>query len=157
MRPGGIGRAAGVHDRQLAAIPQRLQRGETRIEAEETVEIECAVRAAGRPADGDSRPGPVVVGLTVRHDDAQAVDRAALEDGDELCRAPGRAGGERRACEKRRREAEADQRERAVLQEDPSGCHGFTVSETPGTPAPVLHAPARQWLSRSSPVWCPTG
>ena len=54
VRARGIGRAGGVHDREMLLIPQRLQRRERRMQPEEAVEIDGACRprrpptAAGR-------------------------------------------------------------------------------------------------------------
>ena len=46
------------------------------------IEIEAAVRPA-RLRDGDARTQLVVPGLEERHDNVQAVDGAALKDGDQ--------------------------------------------------------------------------
>src|SRR5262249_61317493 len=89
VQPRAVGRAARVHDRQLAAIPQRLERLEPRVEAEEPVEIDRRALAGVRARDGDARPRAVVLALTERDDDVEAVHGAALEDRDELPR-PGR-------------------------------------------------------------------
>ena len=40
MRAAGIGRSGGVHNRQLTLLPERLERRERRMQAEEAIEIE---------------------------------------------------------------------------------------------------------------------
>ena len=110
-----------MDDRQRALVPEWLERTKPRVEAEEAVEIDCgdggiAVRAG--PRNRDARARAVVLAVAERHDDAQAVDGAALKDRDELPGAPAAALCVRRARQERRREAQADQRERAVLEKD---------------------------------------
>ena len=46
VRPRAVRRSAGVDDGQLAAVPERLQRLQPRVEAEEAVEIDGAALAA---------------------------------------------------------------------------------------------------------------
>ena len=108
-----------MDDRELPRLPQRRERREPRVEAEETVEIDRPVVAARR-LHRDPRPRAVVLALAERHDDAEAVDRTALEDRDEPLRARRGARGIRRPREERRRETEADAGERALLEEDSS-------------------------------------
>ena len=122
-----------MDDGEHPPVPEGLQHRKTRVEREEAVEIDSRVllpagprRAgadAGRrgPADGDAGSGTVVVGIGKRHDHVQAVDGAALKDGDQLASAARGAGRERGPGEKGRCEAETDQCERAVLQEHSSG------------------------------------
>ena len=45
VRARGVRRSARVHDRQRVLIPKRLERRETRIEPEETVEIDSRIVA----------------------------------------------------------------------------------------------------------------
>src|SRR5262245_29983689 len=116
VRPRAVGRSAGVDDRQLAAIPPRLQRLQARIQAEEPVEIDCA--AAGGVAglgDGDAGPGAVVLRVAERYDHVETVYGAALEDGDQPARTRRSIRCEGGAREERRREAKADEGERAVF------------------------------------------
>ena len=101
-----------------ARVPERLERLQPRVESEEAVEIDRGVFADARPGDRDARPRAVVLGFAERHDHAQAVHGAALKDRDELLARARPSLRERRAREERRREPEAHQRERAVLQED---------------------------------------
>src|SRR5262249_44354725 len=61
--------------------------------------------------------------LAVGNDHAEAIDGAALEDGDEPPGARGGSRGERRPRQKRRREPETHQRERAVFQKYSSRNH----------------------------------
>src|SRR6187399_1597652 len=112
-----------MHDRQVAAIPKRFERAETRIEAEEPVEIECTLAGAGA-GNGDGRAGTVILGLAARDDHAQAIDRPSLKDRDELPRPMRVAGGECRPRQKRGSKTEADQRECAVLEKDSPSNHG---------------------------------
>src|SRR5688572_25555118 len=71
-----------MNDRQLAAVPHRLQWLQGWMQREPAIEIEAAVRLA-RLRDGDARTKLVVPRLEERHDDVEAVGGAALEDGDE--------------------------------------------------------------------------
>src|SRR5262249_10543261 len=114
---------ARVHDRQIAPVPQRLERSEPRIESKKTIEIERAGIAAPWPGNRNGRPRAVVVVLTVRDDHAQPVDGPALKDCDELLRANRGSGGKRGSGEKRGRETEAHERERSVFQEYASRDH----------------------------------
>jgi hypothetical protein len=75
-----------VDDRELARRPERLQRFQARVQAEEAVEVEGARVAAAGASNRDARPRPVVLLFAERHDDVEAVDGAALEDRDELLR-----------------------------------------------------------------------
>lgn len=117
---GRIVRAARVNDRQIAAVPERLQWAEARIEAEESVEVECCSFTRFGTTDGDTRPRAVVLRLAVRHHHVQAVHGATLENRDELTRVATAPSGKRGAGQERRREAETHQGERAVLEENPS-------------------------------------
>src|SRR5260221_13444935 len=105
-----------MDDREIAAIPQRLERRQPRVESEEPVEVDCRPVAAVGPRDRDRRPGSIVVVLSVRNDDAQAIDGTALKNRNQLFRTTYRAGGKRGPREERRREPEAHQRERSVFQ-----------------------------------------
>ncbi len=76
-----------------------------------------------RLRDGDARTRPVVLGVAERHDDAEAVHGASLKNRDQLLRPPGAALREGCPRQKRRREADTDQSECAVLQEHSSRNH----------------------------------
>src|SRR5262249_24575622 len=121
--PCAVGRSARVDDRKLPRVPQRLQRLQPWIEPEKAVEIERRSVARAGPSDRDARASPVVLALAERHDDAEAVDGAALEDGNQLFRAAALAGRERGPSEKRRREPERHEGAGAVFQEYASRSH----------------------------------
>ena len=157
MRPRAVGRSARVHDGEIARAKQRRERRQPRVEAEEAVEVDGRVAAAGRPRNRDRRPRLVVIGLAVRHDDAQAVDGSALEDGDEPLRANGSSLREGRAREERRREAEADEREGAVLEEDATGGHRHAPCDESITTEPRRHRKRRRSTRRSTRSACPAG
>ena len=76
VAPRRIGRAAGVDERQPAGAEGVQQRGRVRVQPEVAVEVQRAVRHAGR-IDGERRARRVQPGVAVRDDDRQAVDRAA--------------------------------------------------------------------------------
>ena len=111
VRPRVVRRSTRVNHGQFAAVVDRLERRQPRVEGEEAVEIEPGVGAA-RPGNGDCRAALVIRALAVRHDHVEPIHRAALEDGDEQFLA--RRAGCCRARKKRRRKSEADQREPAV-------------------------------------------
>ena len=71
-----------MNNRQLAAVPHRLQWLQGWMQRKPAIEIETAVRLA-RLRDGDARTKLVVPRLEERHDDVQAVGGAALKDGDQ--------------------------------------------------------------------------
>src|SRR6187401_1890257 len=71
-----------MNNRQLAAIPHRLQGLQRRMQRKPAIEIEAAVRLA-RLRDGDARTKLVVPRLEERHDHVQAVGSAALKDGNQ--------------------------------------------------------------------------
>ena len=84
VRARRIVRSAGVDDGQRALLPQRQERRQARVQAEEAVEIERrAIASAARLGDRDRRPRRVVVALAERDDDVEAVGGAALEDRDQ--------------------------------------------------------------------------
>src|SRR5439155_4381174 len=112
---------------ELARVPQRLQRLQPRVEAEESVEIDCRAVTRSGTSDGDARPRAVVLAFAEWHDDVEAIDGTALKDRNQLFRAAARAGGERGSRQERRREAERHERERALFQEDSSGRHMHLV------------------------------
>src|SRR5579862_5229644 len=68
-----------MHERERALFPVRHHRRERRMKSEEAVEVEDAVLAAAI-ADRDRRARLVIVGLAMRHNDVEAIDRAAQED-----------------------------------------------------------------------------
>jgi len=71
-----------MHDCELAAIPQRLERRHPRMQAKVPIEIDRAVRRAGL-RDCDRRACAVIVSVAERHDHIEAVHGAALEDHDQ--------------------------------------------------------------------------
>ena len=125
VRARAVGRSARVDDRELPRLPERFQRLQPRVETEEAVEIERRAVARAGTSDRDARASSVVLALAERHDDAEAVDGAALKDRDQLLRAAVPARGERRPRQKGWREPERDECERAVLQKYASGCHNI--------------------------------
>ena len=84
VRAGGIGRAAGVNEEQVAGEIGRVQRRHGGREAEEAVEIDasrgCAAIGAG---DGERGSGEVVVVVAPWHAHREAVGRAAKIDPDD--------------------------------------------------------------------------
>ena len=116
-----------MDDCQLVPFPQRLERLQAWVEPEEAVEVDRCGLGRSRTRNRDARPRPVVLALAERHDDAQAVDRAALKDGDEHLAAGGSALREGRAREKRGRETETDEGEGPVFQEDATRDHGVLL------------------------------
>ncbi len=114
-----------MQDGELPRVPQRLQRPQARIEPEEAVEVERGPLGCRRLRDRDARARAVVLGVAERYDDAEAVDGAALEDRNQPFCASRRAGGAHRPREERRREPEAHEGERAVLQEYSAGLHHY--------------------------------
>ena len=95
-------------------VPERLERRQRRMQAEEAVEVDGRRRrrrAAGR-GDGDAAARGVVVGVAVRHDHAEPVHGAALEDRDQDLR-PRRAAPWAWAARTRKRGMPAAQRRRA--------------------------------------------
>ena len=83
VRARRVGRAAGVDDRELPRVEERLERRQPRMQAEEAVEIDRRARSRPGRADRDARARLVVVALAERHDHVQSVDGAALEDRDQ--------------------------------------------------------------------------
>src|SRR5262249_55944591 len=143
VRSGGVGGTAGVDHRQLTPLPQLLERREARVETEEAVEIERAVLRAGR-RHRDSRPRACIFAIAKRDDEAEAVDGAPLKDGDEPFRVWSGFSRPDRPSEKRGCKSQADERERAVLEDDSTRYHlllpqltrarlSVTVSEIRGT------------------------
>ena len=125
MRTRRIGRADGLHDRELTILKERLQRREARMKTEETVEVKCSVRtAAARLRNRDRRPQMVVIRLSEWNDDVQAVHRAALKQHDHLFLAR-RRRRRNSALQERRQRGHAQHRDPAVLQKiSPRNCHG---------------------------------
>ena len=74
------------------------------------------------PRNRDRRAVLVVRALAKWHDHVESVDGAALKDRDEDLLP--RLGGLSGPGDERRREAEADERQAAVLEEDASSHHG---------------------------------
>src|SRR5688572_26067659 len=81
-----IGRSRSVDDREALRIPQRLERRERRMQAEETIEIDGRFRRAALPRrfrNGKRRAQVVVRAFAVGYDHVETVDRAALKDRDQ--------------------------------------------------------------------------
>ena len=86
VRSAHIGRAAGVHDRQVSLIVERLERGERGMQPEESVQIKNLVLR-----NRNARPHLVVILLAIGNHDVEPVRGAALEDHHQpLVRNPGR-------------------------------------------------------------------
>src|SRR6266545_4946230 len=114
-----------MNDRELARVPQRLERCETRMQPEEAIEIDGALSRSWR-GNADARPCGVVLALAERNDHIQPVDSAALKDRDEDLAACA-AGGFHRARQECRRETEAEERQPPVLHEDASRKHAYLL------------------------------
>jgi hypothetical protein len=84
-----------VDDRQRSIVPERFERLQSRIESEESVEIDGAAISRLRTRDRDGRPGAIVVVVAKWDDGAQAVNGAALKNGDET---PGAKRALRMGC-----------------------------------------------------------
>jgi hypothetical protein len=115
-------RPARMDDGQLMCVEESLQRREARMHPEEAVEIVRGVSTGSRPRDRDARPRGVIRFVAERDDHVESVDGAPLKHRDEHAASRRRRG--HRAREELRREAEADERQSAVLQEHSSGDHG---------------------------------
>src|SRR5688500_7087602 len=115
MRACRVRRANGVNYRQLLAAVQLVERTQCRMEAKESIEIECPVALARRCCNR-SGPAPLVVRLlTERHHHVEAVDCAALEDADERLLARVRRGlREQRPGQEVRWQSECEQCQRAA-------------------------------------------
>ena len=136
VRPRVVGRSARVDDGERRASPERLERRQPRVQAEEAVEIDARSPRPWRPAgDGDRRPRLVVAPVRRRARPCSGRRRR-------------RAGRSRRARFGRRRAAanavrarndgakpEAHERKAAVLEEDASDHHGCGSFNAAGIPA----------------------
>jgi hypothetical protein len=148
-----VRRSARVHDREVPVLEPGLQRIHAGMEAEKSVEIQCAALRA-RSRDRDGRAGRVIGALPKRHDHVEAVCRTALEDGNQnlLAGLRGLCG----ARNERRRESETDEGRAAILEKDASSHHvEIPDSSLPssrssvGAPTPNRLSPA---LRRSLPA-----
>ena len=73
-----------MDDGEGAIAPEREQRRQRRMKREEAVEVDGAFTlAVTRRLDGDARPDRRIGHVTVGRHHAEAIDRAALEDGDQ--------------------------------------------------------------------------
>jgi hypothetical protein len=113
----GVGRSGGMDDGELLAIPQRLQRRERRVQAEEAIEIDAESPAGLGHRDGGAQ---VVIALfAVRHHDVQSIGGAALEDGDEyFFAAARRVVGKSRPLQPEWSGADADHGQRGVTKKN---------------------------------------
>jgi hypothetical protein len=71
-----------VNDRQLAAIPEGLQRLELGMQPEAAIEVDDAILLSRR-RDRDAWPDVVITLLEKRNDNVQPVGSASLEDGNQ--------------------------------------------------------------------------
>ncbi|PYO25892.1 MAG: hypothetical protein DMD85_01880 [Candidatus Rokuibacteriota bacterium] len=93
------------------------------MQPEEAIEVHGRARVARlRRPDRDGRTRTGVVTIAVRDHHAEAVDRAALEDGHEHL--PTRICGQRGAREEPWRRGDGGQRAGAAFEERASGEHG---------------------------------
>src|SRR6476646_1443987 len=111
-----------MNDGKLTRVVERLEGRQPRMQTEEPVEIDGRVGTRAWTRYRDARPGAIVRVLAERHDHVQPVDGTALEDRHEYFSAR-RVGSGSRPGEEGGREAEADEREPAVLEEDASRVH----------------------------------
>src|SRR6266446_5036085 len=119
MRARWVRRTGGVHNRKLVLVKERLERREARVQSEESVQVDRRVRAATlRLGNRNCGPHAVVIGLAKRHNNVQAVSRAALKQHDELLLVRHRRRGDG-ALQKRGHRAEADHGHAALLQKIP--------------------------------------
>ncbi len=86
------------------------------MEREEAIQIDPAIVGVPRPWNGNRRPALVVGPLAIGHHDVEAVDGAALEDGNEELPAAWR--GRDRPRQDRRCESKAQESQAAVTKED---------------------------------------
>src|SRR4029077_7491858 len=109
--------ASGVHDGKLVLAEERLERREALMQTKKSVRVDRRIRAAtlGR---GNRNGGThtVIIRLAKRHDDIQAVGRAALKQHHELLLVWHRSGSHG-ALQKRRHGAQTYHRHTALLQE----------------------------------------
>src|SRR4030095_3364977 len=117
VRARRIGRSRGVNNRKFILAKEGLQRSETWMESEKTVEIHRTVRpAASWLRNGDGGAHPVIILLAERHHDVEAVGGAPLKQHNKVLfpRCWRRRDG---AQEKRGHRAQADHGDAALLQE----------------------------------------
>src|SRR5262245_7412053 len=132
MRPCPVRGATGMNDRHLPRFEQRLERREARVQPEEPVQVDGCVRRSAWSRDGQRGSRLVVRALAVRHDHVEAIDGAALKDGDQDL-SPSVGSGDR-ACQERWSKSEADESESAVFEKDASGNHGLYLLWNSGEP-----------------------
>ena len=89
-----VGRAAGVDGREVTRLPRGQQRRQRRVQAEETVEVNCAFVGGGAgvvwAGDAERRTQRIVGFFAMRDEDVERVGGPAQEDDDE--RIPTRLG-----------------------------------------------------------------
>ena len=149
VRARRVGRAAGVHDRERAALPERHERCEGRVKREEAVEIRraLALAAPGR-LQADRRTHSGVAGISVGHHHAEPVHGSALEDRHEhLAARLRRVGGPQQES---RRARVGDQRASTGLQERSTRDHRRSALIAAGTRASRSRA-RRAWPRPCSP------
>ena len=70
-----------MNDRQPLAVPQGLERGQRRMQAKETVEVDCRFGIRALWFRNRNRWPLIVIGrFTKRHDHIQTINRATLKD-----------------------------------------------------------------------------
>src|ERR1700689_513862 len=105
-----------MHNRELALLPQRLERRKRRMQPEEAVEIEH--RFAWNI---DARPHRVILRLGIRHHDVETVRRAPLKnDHQALIARPRLSRAPRGTREKAGYRRRAHNGERAVPKKNPT-------------------------------------
>src|SRR5439155_22317613 len=120
---GAIGQTDRINDRELLAVPGRLQGTQRRVESEASVDIDRAVWLA-RFRYHDRGPQVVVPFFREGDDDVQAVGRAALKDSDEdlfSLAVPLGSGPD----QPRRGEAHAGERHRGCTDEEAAREHDY--------------------------------
>ena len=106
----GSGDPAACTIARLTLLPERLERRERRMQAEEAIEIDY-----GLARNVDAGPHRVILRLGVRHHDIQTVGGAALKDHDQPLGARARLSrAHSGASEKTRHRGRADDGKRAV-------------------------------------------
>src|SRR5215203_3874749 len=72
-----------MDDRQLAAVPQRLERLQRRMQGEAAIQIDRRIWRRARTRDVNARAQLVVTRLEERRHHVQTISSASLEDDDE--------------------------------------------------------------------------
>src|SRR6266446_1110217 len=88
MRMCRIGRARRMDKGELLVVPQRLQTGQCRVQAEMIIEWQRPL-IRSRRSDGDGRSAVVISSFAMGNDDIEALDRGGTNGspGGQQCRA----------------------------------------------------------------------